>query len=174
MKKMQHRFNENGSVIFETVMTICILFFILFAFLQIYHWSVEKMYCQYAAFYASKSMALGYKPNLAMRAARVAAIGISGRNIGKKYEDVKTEAEHYMIYGDGSAVRYQRWFPEHNGAPHLVLHGNYRNQGVYSEIRMKNGNLLHESFNAIFNLKHNFEPAAIVDSYNYSSEYLEE
>ena len=70
-KKSAH---ENGSTTLEALAAIIILCFILFGMLQIYHWCMTRQFCQYAAFYACKSLALGFKPDLAMRAARVSAM----------------------------------------------------------------------------------------------------
>ena len=70
--------HESGSTTVEALMAVVILFMIAFAMIQVYHWCITKQFCQYSAFYTSKSLALGYRDDVALRAARVAAIAISG------------------------------------------------------------------------------------------------
>ena len=97
---------ESGSTTVEAVTAVLILTLVLFGMLQIYHWCMTRQFCQYAAFYACKSMALGFQPDLAMRAARVAAINISGQSDGEGDDD-EAAAKKYMTYGDASGVRYE-------------------------------------------------------------------
>ena len=64
------------------MIALCVLFLLFFGLLQIFHWCVAELFCEYAAYYSAKGLALGYRPELAWRSGRVAAIGISGRREG--------------------------------------------------------------------------------------------
>ena len=96
----------------ESVMVICVLFLFFFGLLQIMEWFYGFIFCQYSAYYASKGMALGYQDYVTLRAARVAAISISGPPRGNVSSERVTDydrAENYMTHGDASGVWYQFW-----------------------------------------------------------------
>ena len=74
-----NRRRRRGASMLETMMVLCIMLFLFFSLFQVYSWVVAKIFCNYSAYYGGKGMALGYRLAIARRAARVAAIGISGR-----------------------------------------------------------------------------------------------
>ena len=79
MKSKRHSFrHQRGAVIFESVLAICVLMLVFFALFQVYRWAMAELFCHYSVFYSTKAASLGYRPNIGLRAARVAAIAISG------------------------------------------------------------------------------------------------
>ena len=103
------RNGERGATLVESMLAICFLFFLFFALLQVYHWCLQTVFCQYSAFYGSKGIALGYQPSLAMRGARIAAIAISGRELSHQTGSEEERARAYMTQGDNSGVVYEYW-----------------------------------------------------------------
>lgn len=121
----------------EAVVALCILFFAFFALLQICDWCISTLFCQYSAFYGTKGIALGYPTNIALRAVRVAAIGISGPLVGTSSADTLTDekerAQEYMVRGDASGLWYQHWGPTHStSGPQLKFGGSIVSYGAHS------------------------------------------
>lgn len=117
--RKSRRSRERGAAIFESMAALTVLCLLFFALLQIFYWCIQTQFCEYAAFYASKSVALGYRPNFCLRAARVAAISISGPRRGRTNLSEKEGAELYMTEGDASGVYYDYWYPQRSTAPEL-------------------------------------------------------
>ena len=163
---------QRGGTTVEAVMAVMILFLIVFAMLQIYNWCMTEQVCQYSAFYAAKSLGLGYEPEFALRAARVAGISISGRSVGSGDND-EYAAERYMIYGDGSGVRYEYWH-QNSATPSLHAYGRHSDDDAVALVRMENSELLNRSFTNLFSITRNPEPSARVYTNNYAKTYLEE
>ena len=166
---------ESGATTVEAVTAVLILVLVLFGMLQIYHWCMTKQYCQYAAFYACKSMALGFKPDLALRAARVAAINISGQSDGEGDDD-EDAAKEYMTYGDASGVRYDYWHSRMMGNhPTLMVWIRYGEPEDHSAtVELDNSPLLHESISKMFFISKTPSPKASVSARNYSKVLMED
>ncbi len=83
------RGGELGQAIVETMLTMIILCLLLFGLLQVFQIAVADMLTSYSAFMAGRSYAVGFSAegngqdwrNLVGRAARVAAIGASGKRV---------------------------------------------------------------------------------------------
>ena len=166
--------NERGSTTVEAVAALVILFLILFAMLQIGQWCMNSQFCQYSAYYASKGLSLGYRPNFALRAARVAAINISGKSESTVGSD-ENAATRYMQYGDASGVRYDYWHRTNANDPVLALSGNSSGQDVHSTVKLENAPLLDKNIlSSMISLRENPEPSGTVYSRNYSALYMEE
>ena len=151
MKKLKtQKFRrQRGSVIFESVLAICVLMLAFFALLQIYRWAMAELFCHYSVYYATKGAALGYSPNIALRAARVAAIAISG---GRSSTDRNEEdrAESYMQYGDASGVSYPYWHPQTSRSPYLeVLSTNLRGETIECLTRLCNMPLIDQALDIV-------------------------
>lgn len=164
---------QRGATALEAVMAIVILFMIVFAMLQVYKWCITEQICQYSAFYASKSLALGFEPELSLRAARVAGIAMSGRSVGSGEND-EYAAENYMVYGDNSGVRYEYWHQNTSQAPSLHVYGKYSDDDVIALVRMENDQLLNKSFSTLFSITRNPVPSSRVYANNYAKTLLEE
>lgn len=168
------RKNERGGTTVEAVTAIIILFFIVFAMLQIYHWCITKQVCQYSAFYTCKALALGYEQQSVMRAARVAGIAISGRSIGAGDDD-EIAAEHYMIGGDGSGVSYEYWHPRTAGkSPTLSVYGSVNGEDAVAKVVLENAPLLQPALATFLGITDPPDPSGSVRAHNYSKELLEE
>ena len=179
VKVQKRKRSEHGGTTVEAVTAIIILFFIVFAMLQVYHWCMSTQICQYSAFYTTKSLALGYQAVFAERAARVAAIAISGKSTGTG-DDNELAAENYMIDGDGSGVRYEYWHPKggHN-APSLGVQGRLIRRAANDAciatgvVTLENAPLLESTLATFLSIKKSPEPTAKLDAYSYGSELLE-
>lgn len=168
------RRGEKGSTIVEAVGALIILCFILFAMLQIYRWCIARQTCQYASYYSTKALALGYKNNFALRSARAAGINISGPNEGKSDNDASA-VRSYMVYGDASGVRYAYWHNHGSDQPYLDVWYRYDNDEVHTSVIMRNEKLIQSHiFSGMIPLRKNPEPRASVYSRNYSKIYLEQ
>ena len=172
-KKSAH---ENGSTTLEALAAIIILCFILFGMLQIYHWCMTKQVCQYSAFFANKWVSLGYHDELALRAAKVAAIPICGRSVGSGDDD-EAAAERYMIDGDNSGVQYEYWHPRNKTFDNVNLAvyrtSNSRETDITTTVKLENAPLLNPHLAQFLSIREAPDPKASVDGYNYSKEYLE-
>ncbi|MDR0931593.1 MAG: hypothetical protein LBM70_01050 [Victivallales bacterium] len=171
-QKKRNRSGEHGAAIFEAVAALLVLCLIFFGMLQIFHWCVQNQVCEYAAFYTAKSAALGYRPNMCLRAARVAAISISGKRRGRSNSSEKSGAESYMVNGDSSGVYYQYWYPQKASDPELFLTAGTGPMASGS-ITLLRAPLLGPGFAALFGIAENPEPAGRVQTYNYSRLYME-
>ena len=165
---------QRGSVIFESVIAICVLMLAFFALLQIYRWAAAELFCHYSVYYSTKAASLGYKPNIGLRAARVAAIAISGGRSSTD-RDEETRAESYMQYGDASGVSYPYWHPQSREEPYLVV-ASTRLAGEEIECltRLENMPFIHEVLGKIFGISRNPSPQAEGRTYNFSNIYLKE
>lgn len=173
-KTRKKRGDERGSTLFEAAAALVIMLLIFVALLQIYQWCVTGIFCQYASFYASKGMTLGYRLNLVRRGARVAAIAISGDSAGSTSGRETDDARNYMSYGDASGVWYRYWYPQRNGEPELYLHGRYGEDSITTAVTMLNQPLIRPELGRVLGITSNPEPTASTQGFNYSALYLEE
>lgn len=180
--KKQRIRRQRGASLLEAMIALCILFLLFFDLLQIFHWSVAELFCEYAAHYSAKGLALGYRPELAWRSGRVAAIGISGPleggdAIGGEEREL---AERYMTRGDESGIRYRYWLPRANSEiPELRLRGRsdllQNDIGVISStVELHNAPLLHPNLATPLGIAEPPSPSATVRTRDYSRLYLEE
>ena len=170
-KKRKH---EHGGTTLEALMAVVILFLIAFSMIQIYQWCITKQFCQYSAFYTCKALALGYRHDFALRAARVAAIAISGKSTGSGDDDA-VAAEAYMVRGDGSGVSYQAWHQKTGAnSPSLLVGGSVINDDAAARVKLENAPLIDPAMAKMFSIKTPPEPSATVYAHNYAKELLEE
>ena len=165
---------QKGAVVFESVLAICVLMLVFFALLQIYRWAMAELFCHYSVYYAAKGASLGYKPNIALRAARVAAIAISG---GRSSTDRNEEdrAESYMQYGDASGVSYPYWHPQRSDDPYLhVASTRLTGEEIECLSRLEDMPLIHEVLAKVFSISRNPSPQAEGKTSNFSNNYLME
>ena len=174
MKNNKYKRRESGAVTIEAVTVLCVLFFVFFCFLQLFQWIMAQSFCHYAAYYAAKGMGLGYKINFARRAARVAAIPISGPSRGQQYSSEKLSAQEYMSRGDLSGVWYSYWYPQSAKDPELYLYGYFRNEGFDTRVVLYNAPMLHETIEKVMGVTKHPNPQGKVDFYDYGKIYLDE
>ena len=165
---------QRGAVIFESVLAICVLLFAFFALLQIYRWAMAELFCHYSIFYCTKGASLGYKTNIALRGARVAAIAISGGKVSTD-RDEENNAENYMRSGDASGVSYPYWHPQNRRDPCLTIASTSLNDEKIECIALlENMPLIHEVLGRVFGITRNPSPRAVGKAYNFSKIYLKE
>ena len=173
-RRFNRRRAQRGAVMFESLLAICLLGFLFFALLQIYQWSLGQMFCRYSAFYASKAMSLGFQTNLARRGARVAAIAISGAELGNGSSDEELDAQNYMQSGDASGIRYEHWYPQRDGDPEIYLNGRFDGENNSTTVTLRHAPLLAPPLAPLLGVSENPDPAGNVQNHNYSKRYLTE
>ena len=170
-RKFKH---QQGAVIFESVLAICVLMLAFFALFQIYRWAMAELFCHYSVYYSTKAASLGYKANIGLRAARVAAIAISGGR-SSTHADEETYAENYMRHGDASGVSYPYWHPQSSQDPCLtVASTRLGGETVECVTFLEKMPLVHEVLGRIFGITRNPSPRAEARAYNFSNLYLEQ
>lgn len=109
MKKRQlKKKRQSGASMVETMIALILMCLIFFGALQIFQWAMAKMFCNYAAFYAGKAYSLGYSVRTINKAARIAAIPISGPDddnilqLDKKLLEMRLRM--YMASGNAGVV----------------------------------------------------------------------
>ncbi len=175
-----NRRRRRGATMLETMMVLCIMLFLFFALFQVCQWVVTRIFCNYSAYYGGKGMALGYRLAIARRAARVAAIGISGRPRNEAsavtIDAERNAAQLYMTRGDASGVWYDYWYPRTGDDPQLMLGGRFSPGGesVSTTVRMENFPLISPRLAIPLGISRNPDPYDTVTTYNHSRLYLEE
>lgn len=167
---------QRGAAMFESMAALLVLCLLFFAMLQIFQWCLQTMFCEYSAFYGSKSVALGYRPNFCLRATRVAAIGASGPRMGRTDITETAGAELYMTEGDASGVYYKYWYPQRSSDPELTLSAGTGDMAS-ATIQLENAPLLSSifaRFTGLFLIDKTPEPSATISTYNYSKLFMEE
>ena len=118
MKLRKYR-KQRGSVMFESLIGMCFLLFLCFALVELFLMISRQMIIDYSAFYGSKGLALGYAAENCFKATRIAASGISGRDISSAYQvpmqqsnsavrdNLRIQAARYMSLGRASGVEYE-------------------------------------------------------------------
>ena len=164
---------QRGTVIFESVLSICIIMMVFFGLFQVYKWAMAELFCHYSIFYSTKGVSLGYKTNIALRGARVAAIAISGG--GVTHADEKSMAENYMVNGDAGGWHYPYWHPQNSNSPYLRVSSTATDRETVECLTiLRNMPLVHEAIGTVFGIRRNPEPSARAEAYNYSKLYLKE
>ena len=77
------RRGERGSAALEGVLGMIFLLFLLLALVQLFVLTARQMFVDYAAFYGSKALSLGYAGEICRKGVKVAATGASGRDISQ-------------------------------------------------------------------------------------------
>lgn len=174
MEKRRRRCRRcRGATLFEAVLALCVMFLIFFALLQVYHWAMTQVFCQYGAFYGAKGAGLGYRTNIALRGVRVGAIPVSGKGY-YSYDNEEIAASRYMTRGDASGVRYAYWHPQSDSDPWLDIGGSrFDSETVECYARLRNLPLLTDSLSKILLIGTNPEPGTVVENYNFSRIFME-
>ena len=164
---------ENGASMFEAMVALCFLCFFFFSLLQIYQWCNAKIFTRYSSYYGAKGRALGYKQNLMLRAARVAAIPVSGPSSGFSGASELQDASDYMQKGDASGVWYRYWYPQKDSDTELRLRGSHQGDNIHVNVRLVNNPLIAPEVGKLMGISENPEPAGDSYFYDYSSVFLE-
>ena len=170
MNKKRHC---RGASIIESMFAICIMGLLFFALMQIWTWCNARLFCRYSSYYAVKAKSLGFNNVMVLRAARVAAIPVSGP-ARRQSRSVSDDATAYMVYGDGSGVSYAYWHPSYKGEPELQVSGQFDGDSIYTNVKLRFMTLLDENFGKIFGIHRAPYPNAVVQMHNYAETYLED
>ncbi len=165
--------SERGTSAVEALTAVLIMALLFFGLLQIRQWCLTGLFCDYASYYAAKAVALGYTPQAALRAARVAAMPVCGRRYGGENLSPAAAAEQYMRFGDLSGIRCEYWNGNGGGAPELRLRGEFGGDGMaYTSVTMENAPLIHPRLSVPLGIKRPPEPGGRAAVFNYSGELL--
>ena len=165
---------ERGASMLEGMIALCFMCFVFFALLQVYQWCAAQIFTRYSAYYGAKARALGYKTNLLLRAARVAAIPVSGPSAGRQMQREFDGASQYMQTGDASGVWYRYWYPQTSSDPELRLRGRHEGRNVLVTVKLANAPLISPVLGKVLCIAENPEPAGSSRFYDYAATYLEE
>ena len=168
------RRGQRGASMLEGMIALCFMCFIFFALLQVYQWCATQIFARYSAYYGAKGRALGYKTNIMLRAARVAAIPVSGPSAGRGTRRELDGASLYMQTGDASGVWYRYWYPQNSEEPELRLRGHHEGENIFVTVRLANAPLISPVLGKVLCIAENPEPAGASRFYDYASAYLEE
>ena len=179
------RRGERGSAALEGVLGMIFLLFLLLALVQIFVLTARQMFVDYAAFYGSKALSLGYAGEICRKSVKVAAMGASGRDISESFrvsprrggssrDLYRRQADRYMRLGRASGVEYEYWEgdnPDHALLQtYLVLSGDQ----VSCRVRVDNAPLLFPEVQKVLELSRTPEPAAKAVMYDYAGDWLDE
>jgi hypothetical protein len=133
--------NESGQAIVETMLTMIIICLLLFGLLQVFQIAVADMVTSYSAFTAGRSYAVGFSADgggapwyrqLVYKAARVAAIGASGKRIFPSNDDLGDEQaviQRYLSDTD-QWLEYEYWWGE-NEYDYMFYHADVQPPSTY-------------------------------------------
>ena len=133
------RKKQSGASLLESMIALLLMCLIFFGSMQIFQWALAKLFCNYSAFYAGKAYSLGYSVRTINKAARIAAIPISGPDedgilkLDKK--TLETRLRTYMASGN-AGVKFQYWDAP-GGDPDLQV-GHPVNGPGYVRVTLKN------------------------------------
>ncbi len=193
MRILKKRYkSETGGTLVESMFCMLIICLIFFGLLQIFHWSVAKILCEYSSFYAAKGEALGYKWDLVRQGARVAMMGASGEDLSTnpvrvpyhKYA-LAEQADAAMNMGN-SGVDFEYWnenITSSSNKPQISIRTEPIEGGEFSEasVSVRRMPLLNEYLGIFVSLKWDNDnppvvniPAGQAFMYNHSQNYLDE
>lgn len=181
------RRRQRGSSMLESIMCILLLFFVFACMLQLYQWISRQMILDYAAFYGTKALALGYAGENCRKAVRLAAAGASGPDIStggnrvpisnQSRDRLRLQAERYMTMGEGSGVNYQYW-TDSGGANRgmLRISLNPYDEMVRCRAVLEDPEMIVPSMNRVMMVATGGVPEAEgnLQMYNYSALWLDE
>lgn len=178
MKKALH--NQRGSTILESLLCMIVLGLLLIPFLQIFMWCMQFIYAEYSAFFAARSLSLGYAYGVVNNHARVAAIGMSGNEMtgkirsGSGFRAKEDLAERYMRHGDSSGINFEYWRPSSNESPFLEIWKYADGDRANASVTLYNSPMLVPALGKGFLLGEGVHPSSKVTLYNYADHYLED
>ena len=111
-KTCRKKSSQSGSSMLETLIALIMLCLLFFGAMQIFQWAFARMFCDYSSFYAAKAFSLWYAKRTIDKAARIAAIPISGpdeNNLLKlERKDLTNRLRLYMSTGN-AGVNFPYW-----------------------------------------------------------------
>lgn len=181
-KKINHK-GQEGSSIFESMVAIILLCLIFFGVMQVFHFAMTQMVCNYAAFNGGKALSLGYTKRITDKTIRLSSLGISGKDRSKPklnpklYDqyDLRTRMQLYMTTGNAN-VDFEYWDTTRPKDPQLgfTLSQNYYNPALMNvQVQVKNAPMLNDGVAKLFQFgTDKASPKAKYNFFNHSEKYL--
>ena len=170
---------------------MCFLLFLCFALVELFMMIGRQMVTDYASFYGAKALALGYAGENCYKATRIAASGISGRDISTDYhvplsessaavrDELRLQSARYMSLGRPSGVEYEYWFT--NEGPRFEWGLNARNDYVQCKMTFSDPPFLMEAMKKLMSLAESCScsgkspnPIGTSLMYNYAKRWMKE
>jgi len=111
---------EKGQAIVESMLTMLVICLLLFGLLQVFQIAVADLVTSYSAFSSGRSYAVGFSADengpwyrsLVYKAARVAAVGASGKRLYPENSSNFNEKDVIVRYlsDDGQWLEYEYWW----------------------------------------------------------------
>ena len=117
-RKRSSKRKESGAAILEYCLCLTLLFFFLFAILDLFNMSVATLVTDYAAYIAARGRALGYTDHIIGIKTELAAAATSGRDTSTvplsplaEWHEAQERALDYSRYGHSGfyGVNYKYW-----------------------------------------------------------------
>lgn len=173
-----------GSAALEGLLGMIFLLFLLLALIQLFVLTARQMFVDYAAFYGSKALSLGYAGEICRKSVKVAAMGASGRDIsdsdrvsvysGSARSRYQRQAERYMQLGRASGVEYEYWEGHNDQAARIQTHFSWTGDLTGCRVRVDNAPLLLPAARTVMELSRDPEPEGTAAMYNYAKDWLDE
>lgn len=114
----------------ESMIALILMCLIFFGAMQLWQWAMARMFCDYSSFYAAKAYSLGYVRRTIDKAARIAAIPISGKDeygiLKLDRQDLTARLRLYMATGN-AGVDFPYW-DVGNNQTNLSVHPSRKSQ----------------------------------------------
>lgn len=148
-RKRSSKRNESGAAILEYCLCLTLLFFFLFAILDLFNMSVATLVTDYAAYIAARGRALGYTDHIIGLKTELAAAATSGRDTSNvplsplaEWYEAQEHALDYSRYGHGGiyGVNYKYWGSSSSSAATSLQQSTGESSGDYvsSTVYIKN------------------------------------
>ncbi len=178
------RRGERGSAALEGLLGMIFLLFLLLALVQLFVLTARQMFADYAAFYGSKALSLGYAGEICRKSVKVAAMGASGRDISESFRITprrgsarylyRQQADRYMRLGRASGVEYEYWEGDNSDNALLQTYFTLSGDLTGCRVRVDNAPLLFPAAQKVLELSRNPEPAGSAVMHNYAGDWLDE
>lgn len=191
---MSRRSRQRGSAMLESVFGMCFLLFLCFSLVELFMMIGRQMAVDYASFYGSKALALGYAGENCRKAVRVAGIPASGRDVSdggfrvpmspssdSVRQRLRQQAAHYMSLGRPSGVEYEYWYTTGSNEPRYSIGLDPYQESVVCRARLADPPFLIEAMRTLMSLAADCcgggkapEPTGETRMYNYSKQWMDE
>ena len=190
---MKRRSRQRGSAMLESVFGMCFLLFLCFSLVELFMMIGRQMAVDYASFYGSKALALGYAAENCRKAVRVAGIPASGRDVSSDFRvpmapssdsvrrRLRLQAAHYMSLGRPSGVEYEYWYTNGSNEPRYSIGLDPHHESVRCRARLEDPPFLIEAMRKLMALAADCcgggkapEPTGEARMYNYSKQWMNE
>ncbi len=190
--RLQKFRKQRGSVLLESLIGMCILLFMCFALVELFMMIGRQMIMDYSSFYGAKALALGYAGENCFKATRIAASGISGRDLSSEYQvpmqesssyvrdQLRIQSARYMSMGRGSGVEYEYWYST-GRSPRFTWSLSPFSSSVQCTVTFRDPPFLIEGMRTLMNLASSSsgkgkapDPTGTTRMFNYAKTWMDE